>query len=214
LASPILFSSFRAAKKTEFTFPCSSRKSFARSSIPGGSCLKFHCSSYATEICIVPFALKCLTGTEGLWGFFFLFLLYSLIFSLSGKHEFIGSFSTNVADLQNVNGNKRFGLINQELKQKKKNYINSGTVVIDSFDTVKQHSFLDYIRGGCEINLITAIDFTASNGNPMNKDSLHFCGGTGLNAYARVRRTFSKTKKDGLFSLTLAKRQSRQWETF
>lgn len=38
----------------------------------------------------------------------------------------------------------------------------------------KRHTFLDYIFGGCEIQLVTAIDFTLSNGNPSDKDSLHY----------------------------------------
>jgi len=54
-------------------------------------------------------------------------------------------------------------------------------------------SFLDYISGGCEIPLMVAIDFTASNGyglpsrkkteaylssrDPEKRDSLHFVGG-------------------------------------
>ncbi len=102
----------------------------------------------------------------------------------SGKHEFIGSFTTTVNDLQNTASNKRHSLINQDLRARKARYVNSGTLVIDGFTCVKQHTFLDYIRGGCEINLITAIDFTASNGNPMFPNSLHFTGAT--NAYAKA----------------------------
>ncbi len=34
-------------------------------------------------------------------------------------------------------------------------------------------SFLEYVFGGCEINLSVAIDFTASNGKPTDIDSLH-----------------------------------------
>jgi hypothetical protein len=37
-----------------------------------------------------------------------------------------------------------------------------------------QYSFLDYIAGGCQISLIIAIDFTASNGDPRKKGTLHF----------------------------------------
>lgn len=37
-----------------------------------------------------------------------------------------------------------------------------------------QHSFLEYVFGGCEIDLTLAIDFTLSNGNPRNSNSLHF----------------------------------------
>jgi hypothetical protein len=40
------------------------------------------------------------------------------------------------------------------------------------FDT--QYSFLDYVFGGCEISLAVAIDYTLSNGDPSNPDSLHY----------------------------------------
>ena len=39
--------------------------------------------------------------------------------------------------------------------------------------TIKKFKFLDYIRGGLQINMIVGIDFTGSNGNPYQKDSLH-----------------------------------------
>jgi hypothetical protein len=35
-------------------------------------------------------------------------------------------------------------------------------------------SFLDYIRGGTEVNFTVAVDFTASNGNPNDQRSLHY----------------------------------------
>lgn len=38
----------------------------------------------------------------------------------------------------------------------------------------KRHTFLEYIFGGCEIQLSVAIDFTLSNGHPKDKDSLHY----------------------------------------
>ena len=38
----------------------------------------------------------------------------------------------------------------------------------------RRHSFLEYIFGGCEIQLCVGIDFTLSNGNPADKDSLHY----------------------------------------
>ena len=34
-------------------------------------------------------------------------------------------------------------------------------------------SFLDFIRGGTQLALISAIDFTASNGDPSSPRSLH-----------------------------------------
>ena len=43
----------------------------------------------------------------------------------------------------------------------------------DKFAVQKRNSFLEYIFGGCELNLAIAIDFTLSNGDPNNSDSLH-----------------------------------------
>ena len=37
----------------------------------------------------------------------------------------------------------------------------------------RQHSFLEYVFGGCEIDLSIAIDFTLSNGDPNRPGSLH-----------------------------------------
>ena len=49
-------------------------------------------------------------------------------------------------------------------------------------EVLKNYSFLDYIRGGMQINLTVAIDFTGSNGNPSNPMSLHYVG-TNSNSY-------------------------------
>jgi len=37
----------------------------------------------------------------------------------------------------------------------------------------KQYKFLDYIRGGTQVSLVVGIDFTGSNGDPKNPNSLH-----------------------------------------
>lgn len=39
---------------------------------------------------------------------------------------------------------------------------------------MRRPSFLDYVRGGCEISVMVAIDFTASNGAPSLPTSLHY----------------------------------------
>lgn len=43
----------------------------------------------------------------------------------------------------------------------------------------KRVTFLDYIFGGCEISLQIAVDFTASNGEVSNPNSLHFMSPSG-----------------------------------
>lgn len=47
-------------------------------------------------------------------------------------------------------------------------------MVFERLSFNKRHTFLEYVFGGCEIQLSVAIDFTLSNGNPANKDSLHY----------------------------------------
>ncbi|KAK6232808.1 hypothetical protein SCA6_002881 [Theobroma cacao] len=49
-----------------------------------------------------------------------------------------------------------------------------GQLFVDEFIEKVQFSFLDYISSGFELNFMVAIDFTASNGNPRNPDSLHY----------------------------------------
>jgi len=38
----------------------------------------------------------------------------------------------------------------------------------------RRHSFLEYVMGGCHIDLSIAIDFTGSNGDPRSPSSLHY----------------------------------------
>ena len=51
------------------------------------------------------------------------------------------------------------------------------TVTILGFKLAERVTFLDYIFGGCEINVHVAIDFTLSNGNPTSPKSLHYLSG-------------------------------------
>lgn len=51
--------------------------------------------------------------------------------------------------------------------------------------TTNKPTFIDYIKGGCEINLIVAIDFTGSNGDPRVPGTLHYRGG-GKNDYEKA----------------------------
>ena len=49
----------------------------------------------------------------------------------------------------------------------------SATILIES---IKNYAFLDYIRGGMQINLAIGIDFTGSNGKVTDPNSLHYIG--------------------------------------
>ena len=60
--------------------------------------------------------------------------------------------------------------------------LNQNNKAIISLEQIKNYTFLDYIRGGMQINLTIAIDFTGSNGEPSKPNSLHYIG-TNNNSY-------------------------------
>jgi hypothetical protein len=62
-------------------------------------------------------------------------------------------------------------------------YSDSGILRFMEFDIYHEPHFLDYIAGGCQINLVAAIDFTASNMNPQHPESLHHINPNAYNQY-------------------------------
>uniref|UniRef100_A0AAQ5XJ55 C2 domain-containing protein n=1 Tax=Amphiprion ocellaris TaxID=80972 RepID=A0AAQ5XJ55_AMPOC len=92
----------------------------------------------------------------------------------NGKHDFIGEFQTTFKEMRAEQEGKQWECINPKYQIKKKNYRNSGTVILNHCKIIKMYSFLDYIMGGCQIQFTVAIDFTASNGDPRNSCSLHY----------------------------------------
>ncbi|KAH9489380.1 Copine-8 [Bulinus truncatus] len=96
----------------------------------------------------------------------------------SGNHEYIGEFSTNVKELISAQS-KTFELKNPKSRKKK----DSGKIHM-SCTIDQQSSFIDYIRGGMQMNFTVAVDFTASNGNPQSPESLHYINPYYPNQYA------------------------------
>ncbi|KAF9433844.1 Copine-8 [Entomortierella beljakovae] len=66
---------------------------------------------------------------------------------------------------------------------------NPSALVIKSFSVSEAPSFLDFITGGGTLGLCVAIDFTQSNGDPRNPQSLHYKSPTGENDYTRAIRS-------------------------
>jgi hypothetical protein len=89
-------------------------------------------------------------------------------------------------------------------KTKKSGYKNSGSLILTKIklsytelprptprhvEEVKQETtFLDYIKGGCTINMMVAIDFTMSNQPPGKEESLHYRKGPTPNQYQKAIR--------------------------
>uniref|UniRef100_A0AAY5EB61 Copine-2 n=1 Tax=Electrophorus electricus TaxID=8005 RepID=A0AAY5EB61_ELEEL len=85
-----------------------------------------------------------------------------------GGHDFIGEFYTTVTKMNEAQNSVDFDCINPKKQKKKKNYKNSGVIILKS----------------CKVKTFTVgIDFTASNGNPREPSSLHYINPLGSNEY-------------------------------
>uniref|UniRef100_A0A674MHM0 Copine 7 n=1 Tax=Takifugu rubripes TaxID=31033 RepID=A0A674MHM0_TAKRU len=104
-----------------------------------------------------------------------------------GKHDFIGEFYTTFREFRRASLFKvTWDCVNPKYKQKKRNYKNSGVVILSELKLHRVYSFLDYIMGGCQIHFTVAIDFTASNGDPRNSCSLHYINPYQPNEYLKA----------------------------
>ncbi|KAL7865055.1 hypothetical protein AOLI_G00164750 [Acnodon oligacanthus] len=114
-----------------------------------------------------------------------------------GSHDFIGEFTTSYRELSR--GQSQFNVyevLNPKKKGRKKKYVNSGTVTLLSFKVESECTFVDFIRGGTQLNFTVAIDFTASNGNPAQPTSLHYMSPYQMNAYAMALKAVGEIIQD------------------
>lgn len=102
--------------------------------------------------------------------------------------DYIGECQVSVRDLMS-SAKYRKDFINDTLKNKKKGYQNSGVLVVQDIVIIENPSFLEYIKGGCKVNLMVAIDFTGSNGDPGRPGTLHYRFGMEPNDYQSAIRT-------------------------
>jgi hypothetical protein len=61
-----------------------------------------------------------------------------------------------------------------------------GQVLVAHLNIVKKPSFVDLLRGGLQINVAVAVDFTGSNGDPRQKTSLHYRNPNEPNQYMKA----------------------------
>ncbi|KAL4434860.1 hypothetical protein ABPG74_021199 [Tetrahymena malaccensis] len=95
----------------------------------------------------------------------------------SGKHQFIGEFTFTVDELNK--GKREFILTNPKIKK-------PGTIVLARYEYVEKPTFLQYIRGNTQLNLMVAVDFTASNGAVSTPESLHYMNPQVMNQYQQA----------------------------
>ena len=105
---------------------------------------------------------------------------------LVGAHDLIGIAYISVEDL--FNKRKDIPLIHPPTKSKykKSSYRNSGLVDVVDCRLEKNPTMIDYLRGGLQMNMMVAIDFTGSNGDPRDAGTLHYGGGQYPNNYIRA----------------------------
>ncbi|XP_006655255.1 protein BONZAI 3 [Oryza brachyantha] len=104
-------------------------------------------------------------------------------FDSSGDHELIGAFQTTIAQLENLYNSKSGANFFSHKGQRKL----KGQLFVDRFQEKVQHTFLDYISSGFELNFMVAVDFTASNGDPRAPQSLHYIDPSGRpNSYQQA----------------------------
>ncbi|CAD8149567.1 unnamed protein product [Paramecium octaurelia] len=76
--------------------------------------------------------------------------------------------------IHNIIGSSYIGI--DQLKKQQKEYVlnnNGGSITFSQFETIFKFTFMDYIQGGTQLNLSIAIDFTQSNGDQDQYNSLH-----------------------------------------
>ncbi|KAL0425201.1 UNVERIFIED_CONTAM: protein BONZAI 2 [Sesamum radiatum] len=110
-------------------------------------------------------------------------------FNSNGKHDLLGKVQKSLAELEKLHsvamGESLF--IPASVGQNHHNKVLKSQLFVDKYSENIQHTFLDYLAGGYELNFMVAIDFTASNGNPRLPDSLHYIDPSGRpNAYQRA----------------------------
>ena len=79
----------------------------------------------------------------------------------SGKHKLLDMLKLTLGQLKD-------GTDEYQCQKKR------GNLKLEKLKVERQHSFLEYVFGGCEVDLTMAIDFTLSNGDPRDRHSLHY----------------------------------------
>jgi len=86
----------------------------------------------------------------------------------NGTSDLIGEMNTNLHELMNMQGQS------VPLKLPGKSGKKRGKLDIRKSGLEKRHTFIEFLRGGMNMRLLLAIDFTGSNGHWLDHGTLHF----------------------------------------
>ncbi|KAL3104226.1 hypothetical protein niasHS_002253 [Heterodera schachtii] len=100
------------------------------------------------------------------------FLIECFDWDQDGDHDLVGACQTTVNRLM-CGMDKELPLINEKKLKKHKKYVDSGQIHFHRVFLWQDYTFLDFIRGGTELDFTVAIDFTRSNLPMKDQSSLH-----------------------------------------
>ena len=106
-------------------------------------------------------------------------------------HDYLGSATTTVQALETAGG--KLTVPFKKEKRVKADTKNRGNLVINDFQIIHKPTFFEYIAGGLELDILVAVDFTASNEDPKDPKSLHFMNPRGFNKYQERTHTLTHT---------------------
>ncbi|CAD8133561.1 unnamed protein product [Paramecium octaurelia] len=90
----------------------------------------------------------------------------------NGKHLYLGETTFCVNEL--IDHKRKSMILQKEFINKTKGGESFGVLQFNRFQFNHNYTLLEYCRGGLQLKLITAIDFTASNGKFNDPNSLHY----------------------------------------
>jgi len=101
----------------------------------------------------------------------------------NGSHKLLGQFETSTSEL--VQQGKEFRFNGTKVR-----------MIVQRAKVDQKYSFVDYLQGGMEMNFVVAVDFTASNGDPSQQNSLHFVSNQYPNQYVQAIRAVGDIVED------------------
>ncbi|KAG1714161.1 Copine-8 [Nymphon striatum] len=117
-------------------------------------------------------------------------------FHTNGSHRCFGAVLTSINKLKmSTPDNNRYRLIKERKGENDKEKAFSFVELIHC-TLEKRSSFLEYIQGGLDLNCTIAIDFTASNGNPKQRGTLHYIDPIEPNQYAVALKAVGEIIQD------------------
>jgi hypothetical protein len=96
------------------------------------------------------------------------------------EDEPMGKFTCSFQDLMTASQSGN-GLMLKDAANK-----DYGTIKIPRVEIQRKPGFVDFLRGGLQINVAVSVDFTGSNGDPRSSKSLHYMDPVQPNQYMRA----------------------------